>query len=82
VGLVEVLRQVRARGGDLRLHGSSPGLDHARLEAHLGRVARIYPDRQHAVNGGANLEGARGGRGTSVGSRLLRRLVSVAWMRG
>jgi anti-sigma B factor antagonist len=83
VGLVEVLRQVRSRGGDLRLHGTSPALIDAQLEAHLGQVARIYPDRRHAENGGASPERGDGHRcrSRSIRNRFFRRVVSLAWMR-
>ncbi len=53
-GLLELLREVRSRGGDLRLHGSSSDLDVARLQAHLGHVARIYADPESAIEGGSS----------------------------
>ncbi len=59
VGLLEVLHLLRARGGDLRLFGSSAALETTRLQAHLGQVARIYGSREEAVDGGQRLERAR-----------------------
>ncbi|QSZ47715.1 STAS domain-containing protein [Paenarthrobacter sp. OM7] len=59
VGLLEVLHVLRARGGDLRLFGTSSALDQTLLQAHLGQVARIYATRQEALDGGTNLVGAR-----------------------
>ncbi|GAA3274137.1 STAS domain-containing protein [Paenarthrobacter aurescens] len=53
VGLFEVLHLLRSRGGDLRLFGTSNELQDTRLQAHLGHVARIYPTREEAVDGGA-----------------------------
>ncbi|WP_347109704.1 STAS domain-containing protein [Paenarthrobacter sp. S56] len=55
VGLLEVLHLLRARGGDVRLFGSSGALDDTNLQAHLGHVARIYATRQAAVDGGTPL---------------------------
>jgi hypothetical protein len=49
----------RARGGDLRLVGSSAALETTRLQAHLGQVARIYGSREEAVDCGQRLERAR-----------------------
>ena len=59
VGLLEVLHVLRARGGDLRLFGTSTTLDQTLLQAHLGHVARIYATRQEALDGGTNLAEAR-----------------------
>ena len=59
VGLMEVLHLLRARGGDLRLFGSSAALETTRLQAHLGQVARIYETREEAVDGGRTLVRAR-----------------------
>lgn len=59
VGLLEVLHVLRARGGDLRLFGSSTALDDTRLQAHLGQVARIYGTREEAVDGGQSAKRAR-----------------------
>ncbi|SEJ64535.1 anti-anti-sigma factor [Arthrobacter sp. yr096] len=59
VGLLEVLHLLRARGGDLRLFGSSAALDDTRLQAHLGQVARIYGTREEAVDGGTSPVRAR-----------------------
>lgn len=60
VGLLEVLHLLRSRGGDLRLFGDSSELQETRLQAHLGHVARIYANRQDAVDGGAALVRPRG----------------------
>jgi|GEM_PF-2272079 len=60
VGLLEVLHLLRSRGGDLRLFGDSSALTETRLQAHLGHVARIYANRQEAVDGGAALMRPRG----------------------
>lgn len=60
VGLLEVLHLLRSRGGDLRLFGDSSALAETRLQAHLGHVARIYANRQEAVDGGAALVRPRG----------------------
>ncbi|GAA2868800.1 STAS domain-containing protein [Paenarthrobacter ilicis] len=59
VGLLEVLHVLRARGGDLRLFGTSEALENTRLQAHLGQVARIYGTREEAVDGGTSLMRAR-----------------------
>ncbi|BCW39175.1 hypothetical protein StoSoilB3_07100 [Arthrobacter sp. StoSoilB3] len=59
VGLLEVLHLLRARGGDLRLFGNSPALETTRLQAHLGQVARVYENREEAVDGGRTLVRAR-----------------------
>ncbi|MDD7835993.1 STAS domain-containing protein [Paenarthrobacter sp. AB444] len=59
VGLLEVLHLLRARGGDLRLFGSSAALEDTRLQAHLGQVARIYESREEAVDGGCTPVRAR-----------------------
>ncbi len=55
VGLLEVLHLLRLRGGDLRLFGHSRELQETRLQAHLGHVARVYANRQDAVDGGTAL---------------------------
>ncbi|MGR0161693.1 STAS domain-containing protein [Paenarthrobacter nitroguajacolicus] len=60
VGLLEVLHLLRLRGGDLRLFGDSSELKETRLQAHLGHVARIYANRQDAVNSGTALVRPRG----------------------
>lgn len=54
-GLLEVLHLLRARGGDLRLFGSSGALEGTGLQAHLGHVVRIYGARQAALDGGTRL---------------------------
>ncbi|MGO4433105.1 STAS domain-containing protein [Paenarthrobacter sp. RAF9] len=59
VGLLEVLHLLRARGGDLRLFGSSAALEITRLQAHLGQVTRIYGTREEAVDGGLGPRRAR-----------------------
>jgi anti-sigma B factor antagonist len=82
VGLLEVLRQVRSRGGDLRLHGTSRALNDAGLQGHLGHVARIYRDRQEAAVGGAGPQPSHRRRGTrGIRNRLSQRLRSLAWPR-
>jgi anti-anti-sigma regulatory factor len=53
VGILEVLRAVRSRGGDVRLHGASASLEAVRFQAHLGQIARIYGTRDQAMRGGA-----------------------------
>ncbi|VXC20912.1 Putative STAS domain protein [Arthrobacter sp. 9V] len=60
VGLLEVLHVLRSRGGDLRLYGDSRHLQETRLQAHLGQIARIYANRQEAIDGGATLARPRG----------------------
>ena len=60
VGVLEVLHLLRSRGGDLRLFGNSSELQETHLQAHLGRVARIYATHQDAVDGGAALVRPRG----------------------
>ncbi|MFJ6537065.1 STAS domain-containing protein [Paenarthrobacter sp. NPDC091711] len=60
VGLLEVLHLLRLRGGDLRLFGHSSELQETRLQAHLGHVARVYANRQDAVDGGTALVRPRG----------------------
>lgn len=54
-GLLELLHLLRARGGDLRLFGSSGAMEGTGLQAHLGHVVRIYGARQAALDGGTPL---------------------------
>lgn len=80
VGLLEVLRLVRSRGGDLRLHGTSRPLNDAGLAGHLGQVARIYPNRQEAGVGGVGPKPPhRHRRPQGIRTSLFRRLWSLAW---
>ncbi|MFF3065071.1 STAS domain-containing protein [Oerskovia sp. NPDC057915] len=47
-GLLDLLRVVRARGGDLRLFGASTALRHAFTALGLDAVARIYGGHDEA----------------------------------
>lgn len=52
VGLLEMLRLARVRGGDLRLYGSSVTVLDAQTVARLTEVARVYGGREAAVEAG------------------------------
>lgn len=81
-GLLELLREVRSRGGDLRLHGSSSDLDVARLQAHLGHVARIYADPGSAIEGGSRPAAQRGIQRRETPARVPPlKLGRLKWMR-
>ena len=47
-GLLDLLRVVRARGGDLRVFGAAPALEHAFTALGLHAVARIYGGHDEA----------------------------------
>ncbi len=82
-GLLEMLHEVRSRGGDLRLHGSSAPLGMSRLQAHLGAVTTIYEDHEKAINGGSRtaLHGLPLGNRNTTGARLLLKFPALHWMR-
>lgn len=49
-GMLELLRLARARGGELRLYGTSQAVADAQLVAQLTQVSRVYPGRQDALD--------------------------------
>jgi anti-anti-sigma factor len=74
VGLLEVLHLTRARGGDLRVFGSSEGLEAVRLDAHLARIVRVYRSRRHAIDGGTGRGAHALNRTRGLHGRLAQRL--------
>lgn len=49
--LLDLLRHLRTRGGDLRLHGASVAFDEAHTGMQLESVSRVYPSRDEAALG-------------------------------
>lgn len=49
--LLDLLRHLRTRGGDLRLHGASVAFDEAHAGMQLESVSRVYPSRDEAALG-------------------------------
>jgi anti-anti-sigma regulatory factor len=62
--LIDILRHVRARGGDVRLHGLSPAFDLAHSEMHLGDITRVYTTHREAARGEFRSRVSRRDRGT------------------
>lgn len=53
-GTLELLHLARRHGGDLRLHGESVAIRHARHQTQLGSITRCYSTREQAVAGGTD----------------------------
>ncbi len=47
-GMLDLLRLVRSRGGDLRLYGNCGAIDEAHTALQLNSVTRVYADRTAA----------------------------------